>query len=67
MKLRLGVTIRLLAALDNQIEGGLEGDGTVKPPVHRLVERVRRILTIHCDHALRRGDKLIFRDQPVMT
>ena len=47
MQDRLGVAVRLLAALEDQVACGLEGDRGVEVRCHRLVHRVARVLPVH--------------------
>src|SRR5690606_31012608 len=57
---RLGIAARLLAALEDEIERGEEGDGVVEVGRHRPIERIAGILAVdYCRHALHRLHDLV--------
>src|SRR5580698_9148064 len=61
-----GVTVRLLASLENEVARRLEGD-TVETWRHRLVQRIALVLAVHHQgHALERIHHLLVGDDALM-
>src|SRR4051812_9135442 len=60
------VAVRLFAALEDEVAGGLEGD-TVEIRRHRAVQRIAGVLLVdHHRHALERLHHLLFGDDAML-
>ena len=64
---QFGIAVRLGAALEDELAGGLEGDAGVEIRGHRLVERVVRVLVVDDRrHPAHRFHDLFFAADPVV-